>query len=291
MKNIVLFTVAFSSANLFGGDRFGIKLHPKETEHPLTLGVRIGSGCGFRSEALGQNTVYPTSGFVPISDKQLYGSLGKGILAGVYADYGISDHWGVGVGVNNLFGSEFNYQTSTNNSDFHNEEHRRGYYTGGLLEFMFETCCDGPLNANARFGPALMFRSGYRDEYTETQNGSVSDHSVNEIKNKFGLGFSGSVGANYDVNDNFSVGLNLGMLMYSGKQESSKITTYEVMGEDKLGTLKTGQKEVNFVDEWNQSSNSPSNGAVYNPDKPRDALATKNSYNSLTWSIGVNYRF
>lgn len=289
MKNLIALAWGLLCLQAYAHDRFGVNLVIPES--PLSAGLRFGTGCGFHNEAQGYKTVYPSSGFgAPVSEKPIYGSLGKGILGSAFVDYRFSDHWGAGISVNNLFGTPFDYHTSTNNSDYHDEEVRSGFYTNFMLEFMFETCCDGPLNAHTRFGPAFMLRSGFTSEYTETQNGTVQQHTMEKYMNSFGLGFSGSVGADYKINDHFSLSLDLGSLMFSGKQKSSELTQYEINGADKLSDLKTAERKVNYVDEWTQSSNTPGNGG-FNADKPSEYLTTRNSYSSLFWTIGFDFRF
>lgn len=289
MKKYILICLGLAIANAGASDRFGIRLLKEDNGASLSAGIRLGSACGFGTESMGYKTEYD-NGLQINSQKQIYGSHGKGILGGAFVDYNVNDHWGLGLSYNHLFGSEFTYASSSHPNGNHDEYTHRGSYSNLMLEFMFETCCEGPFNGHARFGPAFMLASGNRVEYTEIQNNQTQLHWIENYKNRFGLGFSGSVGADYHVNDRFSLGLDIGSLIYSGRQKSAELTTYQFQGADQLANMKTSQKEIEFVDEWNQSVNSPGNMS-YNMDKPLNVLAGKTSYSSLTWSLSGRFRF
>ena len=88
-------------------------------------------------------------------------------------------------------------------------------------------------------------------------------HVESEFKGKVSLGFRGTLGVDYLINDRLSMFGELQQTNLFIKQDKNTIVAYKVNGVDVLGTFTGDQKETIYVDEINSQS------------KPNEALAGK----------------
>jgi hypothetical protein len=121
--------------------------------------------------------------------------------------------------------------------------------------------------------------------------GSYSLDMEAESKGSLSIGVVAALGYSINLGDNLSI---FGELQYSGLSSRSgtyKLTKYELNGKDNLDNLTTYQKEVEYVDEINSSSNNTAYNTNIDPDKPKEELKTTSPFSAVAINVGVIYKF
>lgn len=219
----------------------------------------------------------------------LYGSYGQGFTPNLKLGFMFNKNLGVELGVGYLFGA---MQTK-----YKNESADR------LVEAK---------SSGMRIAPQLVYKlnSGFYSRFgliipifgttvaTDTDNKHMAGITMvqkvvtQEFKGSFSIGFIGAIGYAYALNDNLSI---FGEVEYVGlsiKSGTSTITQYDVGGVDGLPTLTTSQKETEYKDKIDPSTDN-TNPSIINGglDEPTVKLKTRAPFSSLGINFGIIMTF
>ncbi|KEO74457.1 hypothetical protein [Anditalea andensis] len=111
-----------------------------------------------------------------------------------------------------------------------------------------------------------------------------------EIKGKFGVGYSGTLGAQYRLYERMYIFAEVEAIHLAIQRQSSLVTSYSVNGNDALPQLNRYNIETNYVNELTPSSNNPRTNPNINENAPADELTNTTFFNSLGTNIGIKYR-
>jgi len=169
------------------------------------------------------------------------------------------------------------------------------------------------------FLPALMLRIPFKDFFPYTRIGLIvpvstkiiedvqvsglldDEHSYcleqTEVVNmKFNLGFYASAGIQYPINKMLDAFAEISIFSLSQKAHHSEITEYlnrqqtNDGGELRhLNNLSISEKEFEYVDEINSSSNHPDN-PDYNYNEPTEFLSYNRSFSAFSIQLGLVYK-
>ena len=250
----------------------------------MGLSAQMYVGFGFGYHMATQDRDLGTSTNKDGDEKNIYGSMGQGIVPALKFGYMFNDYWGFEMGMSYLMGSELTVYEN---------------YNPGMYDSYAEVI--KTKSTMIRFSPQLVFKTdmgiysrigfvipvggktmAYRTVDVEAMG--ATSKTVVDIENHgaFTTGFTGAFGYGYDLNDNLTI---FGEMEYIGLRFYSKtatVTKYEVEGTDKLGDLKTIQKETVYVDEVKATDNQ-------NVDEAFKALKSTSPYSAFGINIGIIY--
>ncbi len=231
-------------------------------------GLSAGYALGADKQVLGVETT-------STSDINLYGSFGNGMNINLKLGYNFTDNLGFELGANYLLGST---QTIEKDEDYLKEGKSSGLRLSPQLTFRLEN------GLYSRMGLVVPVMGSTIATVNDKSNTGVETKISVENKGSFSVGFIGSIGYSYKVSDNLSVFGELEYLSLTIKQGTSSITEYTMNGTDVLSTLKTIQKETEYVDEVKNTDNT-------NVDAPRKVLANRAPFSAIGLNIGVMMSF
>jgi opacity protein-like surface antigen len=248
------------------------------------LNVSAGYGLPFPGERLGTSTTTTSS-------ENIYGTLGPGLNLGITPGYFFTEHMGVELGLNYFMGSEVEVQKTQTGA---------GTATATAHSNQF------------RLAPALVLRTGNGDMYGYAKAGLVipafgttfskvedtgaggpgtASTSEFETKGAFSMGFTGALGLNYGFNERFALFGELNTVNLRINAGSRSMTAATANGTDVMGSLTTYQKETEYVDEINNSSNNGTYNPNFSTSEAREELRTRNNFSALFINIGLRISF
>ncbi len=210
------------------------------------------------------------------------GSLGKGFNAGVAFGHMFTPYVGAEIGISYLVGAKTEASESQQNT-----------YQA-----------DYSLSANMfRIVPAIVFSAGLEKfnpyarlglvvgsssiKYSDAGNDDGGNFTnTQKLNGGLSMGFNGSVGASFSLNDKMSLFGELNMVSLSYAPEKSKLTEATRDGVDQLPNYPTSYKEIEFVDSYSYDYRTPP------PDtEPSKQLKQYFSYGSIGVNFGLKVSF
>lgn len=215
-----------------------------------------------------------TTGFAKLN-------LGEGLNAGVAFGYNITKNIGFEIGANYLIGENSASAFKSYTGDYRNNE-----MSATMIQLkpsvVFRAGFD-KINPYAKVG--MLIGSGKIILDTDYQQGANSAVSTFEFSEGLPIGFQGSLGTLYSINEKFTLfgELAINNLTYSPKK--GKYTKFYANGENILPGMSVKSKEIIFVESYNTSAgSSPDN----EPDKQ---FLIPFSFSSIGVNVGLQYHF
>jgi len=261
----------------------------------LYVGARVGYGFGAQKYAVGYTQTDD-------SRENIWGSMGQGLPMGLKLGYYFNDNLGIELGVNYWIGAE---QTAADIS-------AKSYDIGLGLPVTEFTNITTAKSSQLRILPQLVYKSDMgiygrfgmvipvsgktivssTTEFKLPVSGTpMKIEKETQYKGTFAIGFAGAFGYAYELSDNMHLFGEMEYISLTIKGKTSEITKSSTDGKDQLPSMDTYDKQTNYVDELNSSSN---NGAYNNnPDmtKAQDELRTSTVYSSLRFNVGITMAF
>ena len=209
-------------------------------------------------------------------------NLGEGFNVGLNGGYLFNKNIGVELGLNYLISDKINTSRTSYTGDYRNNE-----ISAKMLQIK----------------PAIVFRGGYdkinpyaklgmvigsgkmitESEYKESGNVAKTTFELDE---GLPIGFQGSLGALYKINDTFSLFGELDLISLTYSPKKGTYTKYDVNGADILSSMSVQSKEFEFVDSFTTDTTSPPDST-----QPGKSPAVPFSFNSIGLNVGVQYQF
>lgn len=252
--------------------------------------IYINVGVGYGLPAF-RNLVAVEYSSTPSSDTYtgVYSSYGKGLQPELTLGYKLNPHFGLELGYGFLIGSkivaDINDGSTTGFTEAGEQElsaRMSRIIVGGRVLFG-----EGDVHPHMRMGLVL----GMGAKITETTSTTTTGPSFNstfertdEYTGGVAVGFTGGLGITYHFSDMFGIYFDAGLIAQNYSPQNSVITTYNVDGQDQLGSMTTRQKETEYVDSYTDSG-SPNDGA---PDQDLKFYLPMSSW-GLT--VGMHFYF
>ena len=112
-------------------------------------------------------------------------------------------------------------------------------------------------------------------------------YSKEELTGGLGIGFNTALGAEYGITDKFKLFAELKAQSLSLAPEKAEYVVYEQNGIDYLPNMTTSQKEVDFVEEYDQEYGMDDD----DPDEPETRLKYNYSFSNIGINIGLKISF
>ena len=284
--------------------------------------LSIGYGLGFPNSVLGTSahTDATTTGpmFTPTgavkTEKNLQGTIGAGLNITLAPGYMFNEHIGAELGLNYFMGGNTLMQegtsTHTNTTVGWNAiewDNGSGYAKSSQFRLIptivLSTGTESKLSGYTKLGLILPVAgsttiTSERVQYSPAIVGGAlaavptTIESEEVVKGAFTAGFRGAIGVNFKVADKISIfGEVFGSFLNIGRK-SSEITKVTRNGVDLLPDMTTAEKQTNYLNEINNTTNSYGTGAVIDANKPLDVLnPAKTNYNQVGLTVGVKFNF
>jgi len=254
---------------------------------------QIGGGYSFPTSTaqVGRITTYGTNSF-PASISNTYSEMGGGVPMIVRAGYMITNHVGADIGFNYLIGNR-NTQTLARAQD--QQASIVGQTNQARLNpaIIFSTNRDMDLSAYSRLGLVLPLGGLTTLEYDIPaifSNSGAATTQTEEIRGRFGVGYSGTLGAQYRVYERMYLFAEVEAIHLAVNRNSSQIKSLTLNGIDVMDQLNTYNRETNYVDELRPTSNNPRTNPNFDENLPSDELSSTTFFNSVGVNFGIKYR-
>jgi opacity protein-like surface antigen len=261
----------------------------------MAQGPYLTFGAGYAGaasqEQLGTNLDITATG--TFTETPINGSYGGGIPISLSLGYGFTKHIAFDLGFNYFMGNEVTISTTKQAPSIDMMTTTKGYQIRIIPQLVISTGTDKALNLYSKFGIVAPV-SG---KTTFKQSGTTFlglDGSFNPIygpinvegesTGKFSLGFTGSLGATFNLSDNLSIFGELQYINLRIKGDKQTLTKYEVNGVETIDSQPKSVTETDYVDQLTEKSN-------IDPTKPTEALRNSSNYNSLGLNIGIKFNF
>lgn len=250
----------------------------------ISAQMYVGFGLGYHGAA--NSAVLGTSENTTGDISNIYGSQGKGILPEFRFGYMIDDNWGFEFGLSYLMGSN-QLVVEDNNPSIYDSYKEEVYSKATMIRFAPQLVYKTDMGIYSRVGlyiPLSGKTMVTRDVSVSMMSITQATHVEIEYHGAFTTGYTGALGYAMDFNDNISF---FGEFQFIGLRifgKTSSITAYTVDGTDKMSTLKTIQKETEYVDEVKSTDNTDVDVAL-------KSLKSGSTYSSFGFNIGLNYKF
>ena len=215
-------------------------------------------------------------------------SFGQGFNVQGSIGYLFNRNFGLELGASYLLGStseiDFNYlasSTNPNSSEVNYELSAQMYRINPslVLKAKFRT-----ISPYAKMG----LIAGIGEVNFRRESKSVFSHYRSNFQVFGGIswGLSASMGANYAINRDLDLYAELNIISMSYAPSKGLVTEYMINGENRLHSLTTEDKEVEFVEENTVDYNSPDS-----PDEPSSEVKHSLPFSSIGLNIGLSYKF
>lgn len=254
---------------------------------------QIGGGYSFPTSTTqaGEITIFGTNGNIS-NIKNANSEMGGGIPLTVRAGYMINNYVGADIGFNYLIGNKSTQTEAQINDQVANitGETRQARLNPAII---FSTNRDMDLSAYSRLGLVLPLGGVTTMQFDIPgifSNNQASSTHTEEIKGRFGVGFSGTMGAQYRVYDRIYLFTEVEAIHLALRRQSGKVTSFSINGNDAINQLNLYNLETNYVDELTPTSNNPRTNPNLNENAPADELTSTSFFNSVGLNIGIKYR-
>jgi opacity protein-like surface antigen len=245
-------------------------------------GVKLGYGFGAQKSDIG-STVTNTS------TANIWGSLGQGFTPGLKLGYFFNDNLGVEMQINYFMGAKLTV-ADVDMTGYTNLTTAQSSQLRLIPALVYKT----DMGVYGRFGmviPASGKTIIEKEEVSMATGTSVTTNVTQEFHGSFAMGFAGAFGYEFELSDNLKLFGELEYIGLSIKGKTSEVTTYTVNGADQLPAMTSYQKEANYVDELNASSNNGSYNTSPDMAKAKDVLRSSAGYSSFRINFGISMYF
>ena len=240
-------------------------------------GLGLGYGLGASKRVNGTKVEGTTT-------TNIYGSYGEGFNTTLKLGYMFNDNMGIEMGVSYLFGAA---QTKDEHDKYFEEAQSDGMRLMPQLVYRLDNGFYG------RFGMIIpvMGKTVITTTDDNFMGAGMKLEQEIETHGSFSIGFAGAIGYNYALSDNMNLFGEIEYIGLSIKSGSAEITKYAINGDDKVGDMKTGQKEYTFLDEVDDSSDNTFSNPNYDPNQATVGLRQKAPFSSIGLNIGITMTF
>lgn len=259
---VFVFVLTFISGNIFAQGAY----------------VNVNAGYGFSTSSV--NLYYfdfynYSSSSNSYTEEQICVSLGKGLNFGGTFGYMFNKNIGAELGISYLLGGK---------------SEAKDDWSGGSATYTLSS-------KMLRFSPSIIIAAGVEGvdpyarfgliigsgkvvyEYDETDDGDNTMMKL-DLNGGIALGLNAGIGANFSISDNMSIFGEINMVNLSYAPKKGEVTEATFNGTDMLSDMTTHEKEIEFVDSYTYSYDSP----------PSDSEPAKELKQYLPFgSIGVNF--
>ena len=253
---------------------------------------QIGGGYAFPTSSgiAGEMTTFGNN--TPSTVSNINNEKGAGIPLTVRMGYMITNFVGADIGFNYLLGnnSTLAQATALDQTGMLTAQVRQARLNPAIV---FSTNRDMILSAYSRLGLVLPL-GGVTTSRTDLPplfagNNANTNYTI-ETKDRFGVGFSGTLGAQYRVYERMFLFAEVEAIHLALQRRSDRVTSYVINGQNRLDQLGRYELETRYVNELTQNSNSPRTNPSIDNNMPEDALTSTTFYNSVGMNIGIKYR-
>jgi opacity protein-like surface antigen len=250
----------------------------------LYVGARVGYGFGAQKYEVG---------FTKTDDSKEYiwGSMGEGLPMGLKLGYFFNDNLGIELGINYWIGAE---QTAADVNMAKLKYTNVVTAKSSQLRLLPQLVYKSDMGIYGRFG-VVMPVSGKTvvtsKEVSPTMAGMVTTEAEVEYKGSFAIGFAGAFGYAFELSDNMHLFGEMEYIALTIKGKTSEVTKYNVNGIDAIPSMDTYDKQTNYVDELNSSSNNGTYNKKPDMTKAKDDLRTSTVYSSFRFNVGITMAF
>jgi len=214
--------------------------------------------------------------------------LGAGVPLTVRAGYMINNFVGADIGFNYLIGN--NNSINKNEFESFSEQTRQARLNPAIV---FSTNRDMILSAYARVG--LVLPLGGVTTTREEISATLSETGLNttyeaELRNRFGVGYSGTLGAQYRVYERMFLFAEVESIHLAINKKSQRITSAIIGDNDQTNQMMRYELETRYVNELTSLSNNVRTNPSFNENAPLDILTNTRFFNSVGMNIGIKYR-
>ena len=249
----------------------------------------LGYAGGTSSELIGVNSNVTSA--TSFTETGVYGTYGSGIPIGLNVGYMFTEHIGFDLGFNYFMGSEV---TSAVNKSFVGDDvttTSKGYQIRVLPQLVVSTGSENALNFYSKFGLVLPVagRTTFKKEgqvsvFTGTNFITKSILVEGNSTGKFSMGYTGALGATFNLSDNLSLFGELQLINLRIAGATQTITKYEFDGQDIMSSKTKQELETEYVTSLDEKSNTDTNS-------PMKEIGSSTNYNSLGLNVGIKFRF
>lgn len=248
-------------------------------------GAGVGYGFSSPTDVLGTKLSIENNG--TITESNIYGSLGSGLNSSINVGYMFGHHFGMDLGVNYFLGSKVTADEISSpiggRTTISNSNQLRL-----IPSFVLTTGGDIAIYVRAGFIFPVI-GSTFTDRNSDF--GGVMNEQSFQTKGAFTVGYHGAFGANFKLTEKLSLFAEISGAYLRIKSKSRTMTKNTSNGADLLGGMTTFQKETNYTDELNSSSNNTTYNSDTNDGSANELLATKANYNGAFLNVGVKFHF
>ena len=217
------------------------------------------------------------------TDRAFY-SVGQGVSADGAVGFVIAEHFALELGVGYLYGlnTVATYDGSFGSASYHWTD----TVSGSLLRFTPAIVVSTELGAfspYSRFGVVLgIARATHRSDDLDSGTTTVRE---SEFTGGLAVGLSGACGLDFAVSDRWSLFAELSFMAMSYSPTDGRVTVSTENGVDKLGTMTTREKEVEFRDSRVENTSSqPSEGM------PDQSSSISIPFSNVGFGVGLKFR-
>jgi opacity protein-like surface antigen len=253
----------------------------------LYVGARVGYGFGAQKYAVG---------FTQTDDykENIWGSMGQGLPMGLKVGYYFNDNLGIELGINYWIGAEQTAADVTSTVAPGMVYTNKTTAKSSQLRMMPQLVYKSDMGIYGRFGMVIPVSGSTIVTSTEVMPGAagpITTEAEKQYKGSFAIGFAGAFGYAYELSDNMHLFGEMEYISLTIKGKSSEVTKYSVNGSDMLSAMTTIQKETNYVDKLDKTSNNSKYNSTPDASKPLDDLRTSTVYSSLRFNVGITMAF
>ncbi len=280
----------------------------------LYLDINAGYGIGFPGAVLGKSDHISMIQETPksIETTNITGSLGKGFSIQLTPGYTLNKHVAIELGFNYFGGGKimtdeviWSNVDTVFNIEAENFSSKKAYAQINQIRLIpsviFSTDTVKGLAGYAKLGFVIPVYGKATStintitSHVDNVSGDIVKDRLNEkyvLDGKISLGFRGAVGLKYNLSEKLSLFGEVYVTSLTVKQSTRTMKSYEKNGVELSDNFKTSQKEIEFVDKLNDSSNNPNyNTTSFDADLPRQEMFQKVTFNQMGIQIGVKYTF
>ena len=214
--------------------------------------------------------------------------LGKGFAPVLRAGIKVNDFMAIELGVAYRMGfnTKVNYESTLPVSAPLASTTGWDKYAGGMLQLVPAIVIQpdfdlGSVSPYARVGVLVGIIPNIKDKFEQT-TGSNAITGVIKYTGGVSIGGSAAIGCDFDLSDMLALYVEIYYDAMAYSPTKSKVTKFTVNGEDKLGSLKTSQKETKFVKDLT--------GYAPADDSPSQALKNSFPMNNVGLNFGVKIK-
>jgi len=226
---------------------------------------------GTYANGLNQNSQHYVNPIPGYDDEEKdYYTYGTGTNIGLSAGYNFSEKIALNLDLAYLFSKEYEIEMYSENIS---HRARMVNITPGIQM----SAGYDKFNPYAKAGLVL----GFGKIITESENDDF--YSKTELTGGLALGINGALGIEYKLSDAFQVFAEASLASISWAPEKAEYVTYEIDGVDYLPNMTTSEKEVNFVNEYEEAYGMDDD----DPDEPETQLKYNYPFSNAGATIGI----